>query len=94
VADPDEMRRRLEDAGLHDVTVDATRAERLEFASGEQMWDWCLGGNPISGMLVADLSDAQEATMRDVLDRMLRERSNGNGAAVLTNAVNIGVGTK
>ena len=94
VGDPSVLRQRLGDAGLRDLTVDTTHVERLEFASGRQMWDWCLGGNPIPGMLVADLTHEQQATMRDVLDGMLRERSNGNGPAVLTNAVNIGIGTK
>ena len=32
--------------------------------------------------------------MRQVLDGMLRERSGGNGPAVLTAPLNIGVGTK
>jgi hypothetical protein len=33
-------------------------------------------------------------TLRQILDGMLRERAGGNGKAVLSNAVNIGVGTK
>jgi hypothetical protein len=58
------------------------------------MWDWVLYGNPIPGMLVADLSESQQARLRQVLDGMLRERAGGNGRAVLTIAVNIGIGTK
>ena len=58
------------------------------------MWDWVLYGNPIPSMLVADLSEEQQARIRQVLDGMLRERSEGNGPAVLTNRVNIGIGTK
>ena len=34
-----------------------------------------LYGNPIPGMLVADLSDEQRADIRQVLDGMLRERA-------------------
>jgi hypothetical protein len=53
-----------------------------------------LHGNPIPGALVADLTEEQRARLRQVLDGMLRERAGANGRAVLTNAVNIGVGTK
>jgi ubiquinone/menaquinone biosynthesis C-methylase UbiE len=93
VADPDVLRRRLIDAGLKDVRVERT-AERPAFASGQQMWDWVVNGNPIPGMLVADLTEDQRARLRQVLDGMLRERATANGRAVLTNAVNIGIGTK
>ena len=43
-----------------------------------------LGSNPIAGIILGDLTDEQQATMRQVLDGMLRERSSGNGPAVLT----------
>jgi hypothetical protein len=55
------------------------------------MWDWVLNGNPIAGMMVADLSEDQRARLRQVLDGMVRELAGANGRAVLTNAVNIGV---
>lgn len=93
VANPEVFRRRLTDAGLRDVRVEPT-AERPTFASGQEMWDWVLYGNPIPGMLVADLSDDQQTRLRQVLDGMLRERAGASGRAVLTNAVNIGIGTK
>jgi hypothetical protein len=93
VADPDVLRRRLTDAGLKDVRVERT-AERPAFASGQEMWDWVLYGNPIPGMLVADLTEDQQARLREVLDGMLRERAGRNGRALLTNEVNIGIGTK
>jgi ubiquinone/menaquinone biosynthesis C-methylase UbiE len=93
VADPAVLRQRLTDAGLKDVRVERT-AERPEFASGQEMWDWVLHGNPIAGMLVADLSEDQQTRLRQVLHGMLRERAGTNGRAVLTNAVNIGIGTK
>lgn len=93
VADPDIFRQRLTDAGLKDVRVERT-AERPAFASGQEMWDWMLYSNPISGIVVADLSDDQQTRLRQVLDGMLRERAGANGRAVLTNAVNIGIGTK
>jgi ubiquinone/menaquinone biosynthesis C-methylase UbiE len=92
-ADPEVLRQRLTDAGLKDVRVERT-AERPTFASGQEMWDWVLNGNPIVGMLIADLDEEQRARLRQVLDGMLRERAGSNGRAVLTNAVNIGFGTK
>jgi ubiquinone/menaquinone biosynthesis C-methylase UbiE len=93
VSDPDVLRRRLTEAGLKEVRVERT-AERPAFASGQEMWDWVLYGNPIPGMLVADLTESQQARLRQVLDGMLRERAGANRRAVLTNAVNIGIGTK
>ena len=94
VADPDILRQRLIDAGLKDVTVNTANQERLELRSGQELWDWCLGSNPIPGMLVADLTDAQRADVIQVLDGMVRERSGSGGPAVLTAPLNIGVGTK
>lgn len=93
VSDPDVLRRRLTDAGLKEVRVERT-AERPTFGSGQEMWDWVLYGNPIPGMLVADLSENQRARLRQVLDGMVRERAGANGRAVLMNAVNIGIATK
>ena len=93
VSAPTVLRQRLTEAGLKDVRVERT-AERSAFTSGQEMWDWVLYGNPIPGMLIADLTQSQQARLRQVLDGMLRERAGVNGRAVLTNAVNIGVGTK
>ena len=93
VADPDVLRQRLIDAGLTDVTVDTSNQERITVRTGQQLWDWCLGGNPIPGRLVADLTDRQRADIIQVLDGMVRERSGGSGSAALTAPLNIGVGT-
>jgi hypothetical protein len=43
---------------------------------------------------VADLTGRQRADIIQTLDGMVRERSGGNGPAVLTASLNIGVGTK
>ena len=56
VADPEVLRQRLTEAGLKDVRVERT-AERPAFVSGQEMWDWVLYGNPIPGMLLANLSE-------------------------------------
>ena len=94
MSDPRELRRRLIDAGLRDVLVDTTQRECIEISSGEQLWDWCLDGNRIPRTLVADLSERQRGTVREVLDGLVRERSNANGPAVLTAPLNIGIGSK
>jgi ubiquinone/menaquinone biosynthesis C-methylase UbiE len=93
VSDPAVLRRRLTAAGLKDVRVEPG-AERPAFRSGQEMWDWVFYSNPISGMVVADLTEEQRATIRQVLDGMLREHAGGNRHAVLSNKVNIGIGTK
>src|SRR3990170_2477994 len=94
VADPSVLRQRLIDAGLTDVTVDTTNQERVHVRNGQQLWDWTLGSNPIPNMLVAEFTDRQREDVIRVLDGMIRERSGGNGLAVLTAPLNIGVGTK
>jgi ubiquinone/menaquinone biosynthesis C-methylase UbiE len=93
VSNPDIFRRRLTDAGLEDIQIERT-AERPGFGSGQELWDWVLYSNPISGMVVEDLGENQRARLRQVLDGMLRERAEADGRAVLTNAVHIGIGTK
>ncbi|MGY1703519.1 class I SAM-dependent methyltransferase [Geodermatophilus sp. SYSU D00697] len=93
VADPDVLHRRLTDAGLRDVTVDTAHEERLEIGSGQQLWNWMLGSNPIAGTIVGDLTSEQQADVRRVLDDVLRRRSQGTGPAVLTAPLNIGIGT-
>ncbi len=93
VADPEVLRQRLIDAGLKDVSVDTSNRERIEVRTGQQLWDWCLSGNPIPGMLVADLTDKHRTDIIRVLDGMVREQS-ADGPAVLTAPLNIGVGTK
>jgi len=94
IADAEVLRQRLTDAGLTDVVVDTSNQERIEMRTGQQLWDWCLGGNPIPGMLVADLTYEQRTAAVQALDGMVRERSGGHGTAVLTAPLNIGVGTK
>lgn len=94
VADPDVLRQRLLDARLRDVAVDTTNHEQVRFRTGRQCWNWCIGSNPVPGMLVADLSDRERADIIAVLDGMVRERADGSGATVLSAPLNIGVGTK
>ena len=92
---PETLRHELTRAGLKDVRVE-TITEKLEFQTGEQLWDWLTNSNPIVGMVLAelDLAAEQTAVVRQTLDHMVRERFGGSGPAVLTNPINIGVGTK
>jgi ubiquinone/menaquinone biosynthesis C-methylase UbiE len=92
-SDPAVLRRRLTEAGLTSVRIERT-AERPAFRTGKELWDWVVHGNPIPGMLVADLGEEQQAKLRQVLDGMIRERTNTSEPAMLTNVVHIGVGTK
>jgi len=94
VADPDVLRQRLVDAGLRDVIVDTSHQERITVHSGQQLWDWTIGSNPVPGSLVAGLTNEQRADIVRVLDGMLRERSGAAGPVVLTAPLNMGVGTK
>ncbi len=93
--DPEKLRREMGKAGLKNVHVE-TITERLEFQSGQHLWDWLTNSNPIVGMVLAELSltNEQTAVVRQALDDMVRKRAGGSGPAVLTNPINIGVGTK
>jgi ubiquinone/menaquinone biosynthesis C-methylase UbiE len=94
VADAGVLRDRLVAAGLREVIVDTTHEERLTLRSGRELWDWCVGSNPIPGMLVSDLSEDQKKALLARLDETLRARANASGVATLTAPLNIGVGTK
>lgn len=94
VSDPDVLRHRLLDAGLRDVRVDTSSRESIELRSGRQLWDWCLGSNPIPGMLVAELTSDQQAAMRAHIDEQIRARPNDRGSVILSAPLNIGIGTK
>jgi ubiquinone/menaquinone biosynthesis C-methylase UbiE len=93
--DPEKLGRELGKAGLRDIRVE-TITEKLEFQSGRQLWDWLTNSNPIVGMVLAELNltEAQTAKVRQALDDMIDKRSGASGPAVLTNPINIGIGTK
>ena len=94
VSDPRVLENRLREAGLNDVLVDTSHQEQIEVRSGQELWDWCLGSNPLPGMLISDLSRSQRTDFVANLDARVRERAGDNGTAILTAALNIGVGTK
>jgi pimeloyl-ACP methyl ester carboxylesterase/SAM-dependent methyltransferase len=93
--DPERLRREFAAVGLQQVEV-ATITEKLEFQSGKHLWNWLASSNPIVAMVLdqLDLTSDETEAIRQALDRMVGERSGGNGPAVLTNPINIGIGTK
>jgi ubiquinone/menaquinone biosynthesis C-methylase UbiE len=93
--DSEKLRQEFAKAGLKAIKVE-TITERTEFQSGEHLWDWLVHSNPIVGMVLGELNLTKEQTtvVQQALEGMLRERSGGSGPAVLTNPVNIGIGTK
>ena len=92
--DPNRLRGEFTIAGLKDVKVEAT-TETMEFQTGKELWDWLVSSNPIAEMVLGEL-DLTSDELRDpsALDPMVRERAAGNGPAVLTSPINIGIGTK
>jgi pimeloyl-ACP methyl ester carboxylesterase/protein-L-isoaspartate O-methyltransferase len=93
--DPARLRQELAKVGLKDVRVETT-TEELTFRSGTELWDWLVNSNPIAGMVLDELNltKAEMTAVRETLERMVAERAQGNGAAVLTTPINIGIGTR
>lgn len=92
LADPEVLRRRMTAAALEEVRV-GRGTHSIAVQSGRELWAWVVHSNPIGAGLVAGLTEKQGAGVRQVLDRMLRERVRDNGYAVLNSPVNIGIGT-
>lgn len=92
VSDPAKLHQAMRDAGLNAVRVETT-TETQEFTSAEHLWNWLASSNPIGARLTGSLSPDQAASVRDVLEAMLRERCGESGTAKLTNPINIAVGT-
>jgi ubiquinone/menaquinone biosynthesis C-methylase UbiE len=54
LADPGVLQQHFADAGLRNIKVE-TVTEKLEFNSGEQLWNWILYGNPIPQHIISEL---------------------------------------
>jgi ubiquinone/menaquinone biosynthesis C-methylase UbiE len=93
--DPKRLGREFAATGLGEVTVE-TVTEKLEFASGGEMWNWLLNSNPIVSAVLAGLglTEGQIGAVVQALEREIRTRVGGGTSAILTNPINIGVGTK
>lgn len=85
----------MTDAGLKQVRVEET-SENKEYTSGEHFWSWIMNSNPIPGIVLAglELTPDQLGVIRRAADDLIRERAGGAGPAVLTSAVNIGIGRR
>lgn len=93
LADPAHFERELTRAGLSEVQVDAVIWEKT-FASADQFWDVITSGHPIVVQLTRDLTSAQVAEVKRVLEGMFRERSGGAPNAVVRTEMNVGIGTR
>jgi ubiquinone/menaquinone biosynthesis C-methylase UbiE len=93
--DPERLRRELAKAKLKDIQVE-TITETTRFESGGHFWDWLVHSNPIVGMVLGELNLTKDqiGVVKKDLERQVRERAGGSGPAVLTNPINIGIGTK
>jgi ubiquinone/menaquinone biosynthesis C-methylase UbiE len=93
--DPERLRKEFATVGLREVRVE-TITEELEFQSGKHLWDWLTNSNPIVNMVLGglDLTSDERGAIREALDLLVRERSGWNGPAILTNPINVGIGTK
>jgi ubiquinone/menaquinone biosynthesis C-methylase UbiE len=93
--DPNTLREQLAAAGLKAVHVE-TITETTEFRTGQELWDWLVFSNPIVETVLGSLSltHNERGAVQQALDRMLRERAGGPGAAKLTNPINLGIGEK
>ena len=93
LANPEVMGERLTDAGAKDVRVETVTWD-MEFQSATHFWDVVTNSNPIAADVVADLSQEQIEAVQAAIDTKLRERSGGSSRAVLTNTMNVAIGTK
>lgn len=93
--DPERLRTELAAAGLKDVKVE-TITEATEFRTGMELWDWLVWSNPIVEMILGELhlTSAERGVIQRSLEQLVRERARSGATAILTNPINIGVGTK
>lgn len=87
------LQRKMEEVGLRNVQVKPIVHE-LSFHSGDEMWNWVTSSNPIATEMISGLNDQQRTEVRQVLDKIIRERSGDRDIAFLETAVNIGIGRK
>jgi SAM-dependent methyltransferase len=92
--DPERLRDELEAAGLAGVQVEAI-TESTSFRSGRELWEWIVWSNPIVESILGELQlrGDERARIERAIGELVRERAGGGEAAVLTNPINIGLGT-
>ena len=92
---PKRFEQEMINAGLKEVRVQ-TISESLSFQSGKQFWEWLINSNPVAQHLLVELNltEQQKQLLQGSLDLLVRERSVGNDAAILTNQIHRGIGKK
>jgi SAM-dependent methyltransferase len=92
--DPERLRKELAAAGLKDVKVE-TITETTEFRSGKDLWEWVVWSNPIAEAVFDELSltDGERTVIQQTMETLVRKRAGGSGPALLSNPINIGIGT-
>jgi ubiquinone/menaquinone biosynthesis C-methylase UbiE len=92
--DPEKLRKVLVAVVLRDVAVESI-TETLEFRNGKELWDWLMRSNPLTETVLAELNvtRGERDTIQQALEQFVHERG-GGGPAVLSNPINIGIGTK
>ena len=93
LSDESVLRRKMNEAGLRNVRVNAV-VHKLSFQSGKEMWNWVTSSNPIATKTIAEMDQEQRIRIRQILDERIRDRLDGRGMAVLKAAVHIGIGKK
>ena len=93
--DPERLRKEFATAGLKGIKVE-TITETTKFRTGKDLWEWLVWSNPIVEMVLGSLNlgHDERGVIQQALDKMVRDRAGGSGAAKLTNPINIGIGTK
>lgn len=93
--DPGKLEAELRSAGLQEVRVE-TITESTEFESGTALWEWIRWSNPIVGELLDELeiTDVELRQIERTLEQLVRARAAPQDRAVLSNPINIGVGTR
>jgi ubiquinone/menaquinone biosynthesis C-methylase UbiE len=87
------LQQKMEEAGLKRVKVIPV-VHKLFFNSGKEMWNWVTSSNPLAIQMISGLNDHQRNQVCQILDEMIRERSDGQEPAILEADVNIGIGRK
>ena len=93
--DPQRLRTELASAGLSDIVVE-TITETTSFQTGEALWEWLIWSNPIVEAVLGhlNLSLGEREIIQSSLEGLVRDRARGSGPAILSNPINIGIGTK
>jgi ubiquinone/menaquinone biosynthesis C-methylase UbiE len=93
--DPERLRRELAAAGLKEIQVE-TITEATNFRSGKELWEWTVWSNPIVEQVLGELNlyNDERDTVRQAMEQLVRDRAESGVSAVLSNAINVGIGIK